>query len=66
LVALLDGMRAVRWWDDDGHIIGGEMLAVLESELEEGCEHEKWMLVVSDFENAIGRLRGVFEKLRLL
>ncbi len=66
LVALLDALREVRWWDDDGHIIGGEMLRVLESELEAGCGHEQWMLVVSDFEDAVGRLRRVFEKLCLV
>lgn len=66
LVKLLDALRDVRWWDDDGHIIGGEMLRALEAELEEGFEDEQWMLVVSDFEAAVGRLRSVFERLCLL
>ena len=66
LVALLDALREVRWWDDDGHIIGGELLRILEAELEEGCGHEQWILVVSDFERAIQRLRSVFERLCLL
>ena len=66
LVALRDSLREVRFWDDDGHIIGGAFLQYLEAELEAGCEHKQWMLVVSDFEDAIGRLRGVFEKLCLL
>lgn len=66
LFALLDALREVRWWDDDGHIIGSEMLRVLESELEEGREDEEWMLVVSDFEDAIERLRRVFDRLALL
>ena len=66
LTELMDGLRVVRWFDDDGHIIGGEMLRTLESELEAGRGHEQWMLVVSDFETAIQRLRSVFEKLSLL
>ena len=66
LAALMDGMRLVRWWDDDGHVLGAEMLRVLEAEIEEGCGDERWMLVVSDFEAAVGRLRSVFERLCLL
>jgi len=66
LAALMDGLRLVRWWEDDGHILGGEILHSLEAELERGCENEQWMLVESDFEDAIRRLRSVFEKLSLL
>jgi hypothetical protein len=66
LTALLDDLNAVKFWDDDGHVRGAEILSVLESELEEGCGHERWMCVVSDFEDAIRRLRTVFEKLSLL
>ena len=66
LAALMDGLREVWWWDDDGHIQGAEMLAVLEAEIAEGCGDEQWMLVVSDFEAAVRRLRDVFERLCLL
>lgn len=66
LVALLDGLRAVKWWDDDGHLIGGELISFLESELEEGRDHEQWLLVVSDFDEAIRMLRSVFDRLSLL
>ncbi len=66
LSELMDGLREVRWWDNDGHVHGAEMLRVLESELEAGCRDERWMCVVSDFEDAIRRLRGVFERLCLL
>ncbi|MFQ5463972.1 MAG: hypothetical protein ACE5E5_15275 [Phycisphaerae bacterium] len=66
LVALLDGLREVKWWDDDGHLIGGELVSFLESELEEGRDHEQWLLVVSDFDEAIRMLRSVFERLSLL
>ena len=66
LVALLDGLRAVKWWDDDGHVNGRELIAALESELEAGRDHEQWLLVVSDFDEAIGMLRSVFERLSLL
>jgi len=62
----LDGLREVKWWDDDGHLLGGELISFLESELEEGRDHEQWLLVVSDFDEAIQRLRSVFEKLSLL
>lgn len=66
LTALLDDLNMVRFWDDDGIIRGSEILRALESQLEDGCEHEQWMCVVSDFEAAIGRLRSVFERLSLL
>jgi hypothetical protein len=66
LFELLDSLREVRWWDDDGHIRGGDMLRALEEELEEGSGDEQWMLVVSDFHDAIERLRSVFERLCLL
>ncbi len=66
LVALLDSLNEVRFWEDDGHIRGGELLQALEAELEDGCESKEWMLSVSDFEAAIQRLRSVFEKLCLL
>jgi hypothetical protein len=66
LVALLDGLRQVKWWDDDGHVIGSELISFLESELEEGRNYEQWLLVVSDFDEAIRMLRSVFERLSLL
>jgi len=39
------------------------MIRALEDELEAGCDDERWMLAVSDFEEAIGTLRSVFERL---
>ena len=66
LVALLGGLGGVKWWDDDGHVNGRELIAALESELEAGRDHEQWLLVVSDFDEAIGMLRSVFERLSLL
>ena len=66
LVALLDRLREVRWWCDDGHLIGSELIACLESELEEGRDHEQWLLVVSDFDEATRMLRSVFERLSLM
>jgi len=63
LVALKDGLNRVAYRAEDGHLLGGAMIRALEDELEAGCDDERWMLAVSDFEEAIGTLRSVFERL---
>ncbi|MGB2987760.1 MAG: hypothetical protein WBE26_17980 [Phycisphaerae bacterium] len=66
LGSLADEIRELAYRDADGHILGSVMLRALEAELEAGRDEGKWVLVVSEFEEAIGRLRSVFERLSLL
>jgi hypothetical protein len=66
LVALKDRLAEVAHRDSDGHLLGGVILRVLEDELEHGRDDERWTLAASDFEEAVGMLRSVFERLALL
>jgi len=65
LVALKDRLSRVAYRAEDGRLLGAMMIRALEQELEPACDDERWTLAASDFEEAVGMLMSVFERLAL-